>query len=786
MRVPYPHCLLIPPRRLSQHAFLLPRHHRTMTSSRYTPLPECLSQPTPSQPTLDDVVEDSEPEREKNRRERSSTNKSKKKYKSKTITRAAIPAVVEISDDDVFVQESAPFVDSPIHDIPVEDFQRPMPSPPKNVLHVGTTDSTPFISIESPDTHKVTVITRADTESVHSEDEGGNHKFIGSLGQFAYRNPSKSSMRISSSSSTRSASTPRDTIPEKAARTKVQPHRFTMFSDPELQRLDKCVCCALSWTARKTVVQKMKHIQTCGKKNNVTDETIILLIRKELITNPPTLTGIDKGKGKATESGQLTSQTLLQNVVNEAAPRKRGRRQDVVETIQSPTNIRSGILSRARTLLGGNDSTEPTNDSPGLSEPTNFSSPPRTQPFGESALANKFKSKVLLLTYSDTQPYAPTLPGTHIQVGIQDEFHSDHRPEVDTTDIVTNRSHHLSHKDKQDADIPSLAETHSPRRRKVPSRLQHSNSASTPPPNLTIILSSSPPPSSNDHVRQPLRDPTVYHVQANTAEDPIIVLSSSPGRLDHNTSTNVLLHVSESGSSTGDEAGSEDNNISNESDSEVQDYENQYDPPDTFPDYHNLSDDPIHYRNDDAYLHYEPNLDDLYPLPDDPGPSANTDHHSRPAQTISPTRSRISTAVPNTRSQTDSVHHVSQSHLLPSLDAAERLPTQNRKPRKKTSSLVEGQEDSEVPRRKSKSKTVDIPDSELFIKLKQSIMDDKELYGKVLRYEPVHFEVFLQLALDLNVPSRKLKHRVKSFLDKQAVHFYGLAPSGGRTRKRHL
>lgn len=94
--------------------------------------------------------------------------------------------------------------------------------------------------------------------------------------------------------------------------------------------------------------------------------------------------------------------------------------------------------------------------------------------------------------------------------------------------------------------------------------------------------------------------------------------------------------------------------------------------------------------------------------------------------------------------------------------------------------------------KKTKKKTTkatrihtDIPDDELFKRLKTDILSDKHLYLRILRYEvclvstivtpqsermheqPIHFDVFLQLAAQSGVSSKGLKYRVRSFLDQQ-------------------
>ncbi|KAI0053015.1 hypothetical protein FA95DRAFT_1552905, partial [Auriscalpium vulgare] len=77
-----------------------------------------------------------------------------------------------------------------------------------------------------------------------------------------------------------------------------------------------------------------------------------------------------------------------------------------------------------------------------------------------------------------------------------------------------------------------------------------------------------------------------------------------------------------------------------------------------------------------------------------------------------------------------------------------------------------------------------LDDPALFKRLKQLIIQDNELHLRILRYEPVDFNVFLALAETLNVSSRGLKLKVRAFLDEQAINFFGAELASTRT-KRH-
>lgn len=210
------------------------------------------------------------------------------------------------------------------------------------------------------------------------------------LSRYAYNGAHASSSSITSRASTARA---HSSVPENAA---IQPlpnkaiktvsHRFIMFTDTALGKLMLCVSCKLAWTARKTVPQKMKHIQTCAKKKKLTDETVIFLIREELQRNP---VQDSRRKGGPVVMSLPEPQTLLENIVQDDAARKKGRRPKVTESVKEPTETRSDILERARLLLQSSGSKIL------AAQPMHCpKSPPRTQAFGESALALKFRSNV--------------------------------------------------------------------------------------------------------------------------------------------------------------------------------------------------------------------------------------------------------------------------------------------------------------------------------------------------------------------------------------------------------
>lgn len=173
-------------------------------------------------------------------------------------------------------------------------------------------------------------------------------------------------------------------------------HRFAAdFSDIDLAKVMKCVSCNLHWTARKTVVQKMMHIQSCAKKNSFTDETIHILLRKEIEQAADTPETKGKGKERATELA--APKTFFEDIVAGAAPKKKKKRPGIGESVQSITVTREVILDRARMVLGLSDMPAGGNESypvhtqsiAARSLPTKNSILPSTQAFAESALAQK-------------------------------------------------------------------------------------------------------------------------------------------------------------------------------------------------------------------------------------------------------------------------------------------------------------------------------------------------------------------------------------------------------------
>lgn len=90
--------------------------------------------------------------------------------------------------------------------------------------------------------------------------------------------------------------------------------------------------------------------------------------------------------------------------------------------------------------------------------------------------------------------------------------------------------------------------------------------------------------------------------------------------------------------------------------------------------------------------------------------------------------------------------------------------------------------------RKGKSRAVqESPDDECDIdkleaQLKSLISQDKVLHLRILRYEPLHYDIFVQMLSEQGIPTRGIKLKLRKCLDRLAINFYGAEPGGSRSR----
>lgn len=211
------------------------------------------------------------------------------------------------------------------------------------------------------------------------------------LNRFAFKSSSRSS---SIAPSARSYSTAAKALPKPSSKANKE---IIEINEAALKKINKCPCCDLTWTVRKTAPQKLKHIRTCAKKNQITSDTIHHLVAKHVEAVASAASASKEGAS----STPAAPNTLLGEAMQEPEPaaKKRGRRPAVAETVKSIADTREDILARARLLLGSGQ---------GLKPPSTAASPLKTQPFGESALARLHKGKSPLLNHSYVQPYIAT------------------------------------------------------------------------------------------------------------------------------------------------------------------------------------------------------------------------------------------------------------------------------------------------------------------------------------------------------------------------------------------
>jgi len=155
----------------------------------------------------------------------------------------------------------------------------------------------------------------------------------------------------------------------------------------DIARVSRCVCCSISWTTRKTAVQKMDHIQRCAKKKGYDDETIRILLENE-IASP-------KEFNCKVPAAHSTSTTLLEDVVQ---PRSNKRRNVPNNHLFVGSPLREAILSRAKDIISGPSPDEA--PSAGRKLVSDF---PPIQAFTESTLLQASKTSLFSATGQDDE-----------------------------------------------------------------------------------------------------------------------------------------------------------------------------------------------------------------------------------------------------------------------------------------------------------------------------------------------------------------------------------------------
>ncbi|KAJ3893987.1 hypothetical protein GG344DRAFT_74477 [Lentinula edodes] len=481
-------------------------------------------------------------------------------------------------------------------------------------------------------------------------------------------NPSHSARAMSTSSgSSRSA-----IVKKITAQTLVQ-QLSDEFNADSISRLLMCVCCNLKWTTRKSVSQKLTHFKTCAKKHGVQDDTLVELIRKGLIDSPAVQ---PKGKGTSIVVDDASPKTFFDEVMHDAAPKKRTRRQEVKSTVKDIAEMRNAILLKARAIVAKGDSDVRALREHGTGEHSdsdlsiNFvlSSTPR---FAKSSLASRSGLQARYMFYNNG--------GTH----------------------------------------------ESP-----PSSPNTSFSPFSPP---IQQLPPSPPISSSGmgEVLQPLMDIDVHNLHTlSNNKYPVPRNSYSHSQSPISTSSRpnqATLKISKT-------FGTPNSPPLTPSPQKVISLTSSASPPtySPFKDRYYTSDEDMRQYMDDAYLHYDP--------------EDNTHSLSTTNQPLRRTPSQLSPAPLSPKSKSRS---------------------------RSTTAL----------RKKPAIKEKIVIDAAWAEDIRNKIMKDTTLHLRILRLEPIHFDVFLsKIEGQDQQPSAKLKHHLREFLDKQAINFYGAEPVGRQRR----
>ncbi len=226
--------------------------------------------------------------------------------------------------------------------------------------------------------------------SEHDDDDDGLD-----LSRFAFKAPQPTRSR-------KELTTMPKTSRPVPLRAKKQNERFGDFPDAQLNKLLKCVCCNLAWTARKSAAQKLVHLRSCAKKLAFSDETVRIRMTQYLAT-------VVEPVAKTKDVSKDTSGTYFQDIVQEAAPKKRTRRVEAAGTVKAPGDTRDSILRRAQTFLASSSEhftiparhasapsvLGPSSGSREVSEPEAEDSHPLplTQPFRASKFARPMRAE---------------------------------------------------------------------------------------------------------------------------------------------------------------------------------------------------------------------------------------------------------------------------------------------------------------------------------------------------------------------------------------------------------
>lgn len=118
-----------------------------------------------------------------------------------------------------------------------------------------------------------------------------------------------------------------------------------LLSLSDFAKVFRCICCNISWTTRKTAIQKMDHILRCAKKHAYDDDTVRTLVKKEIDSAPPF-------EGKKHEPSKMISNpsTLFEDLIHESA-RKQKNKSQMEGNLACGSSVRETMLTRAQCVI---------------------------------------------------------------------------------------------------------------------------------------------------------------------------------------------------------------------------------------------------------------------------------------------------------------------------------------------------------------------------------------------------------------------------------------------------
>ena len=157
----------------------------------------------------------------------------------------------------------------------------------------------------------------------------------------------------------------------------------------------------------------MAHMKNCARKHAYDEETMQILLQTEVRNFVPSKKVV-KGKARLVSEEPASKKTILEDVLVDAAPKKKAKRQQHESLLSNVSQTRPTILARAQEILAPNPPNHYDNPRRGLDQdkgsfgqdrnPDDSMKFPSTQEFGKSALARIYTSKTLFSVMHSSPP----------------------------------------------------------------------------------------------------------------------------------------------------------------------------------------------------------------------------------------------------------------------------------------------------------------------------------------------------------------------------------------------